>query len=548
MNSSNWYRQPSFHDFLKVVLLAAALVVLFYLLVGNVEIYLDDEGFLWYGTLRTALGDVPLRDFQAYDPGRYYWGALWFKLFGDSGILSLRMSGAIFQFVGLTFGLLTLRRVFKNWLALMVSGIILVTWLFPLWKVFEPVVSLAAVYFAVRLIERPSVARHFAAGIMVGLGAFFGRNLGLYCFLAFFLLILFIRLKIDKALLLKKLAAFGVGVSVGYLPVLLMLAFVPGFFAVFIESIKGNASLKGIIFPLPVPWPWRTDYSQMSTPESLQIFFVGVLYLLMPVFYTVGALLLLSTKRDLQRKAVLIACVLVGAFYLHYAFSRAQVYYLAWSIQPFLIGLLALPYCFDLSYKRVASAVTMAFLLIATWCAVCLYPPLHYRSKARSFIKATALTMNDLVKRRGYRTYMDVAMMDFGLVKTDVAGDTLWIDKEQSDTINNVTALSQQYVPGDEGLFIAPFWTTFYPILHKKSPIWGIYLWTAADKSEQEKMIAQLNQQRINWAIICDRSTDGREEVRFRNTHPDVLQYLETNFAAIETDRMPAKCQLLRRK
>jgi hypothetical protein len=548
MNRDAWYRQTSFHAFLKVALLSAALVILFFILVGNVEIYLDDEGFLWYGTIRTMLGDVPLRDFQAYDPGRYCWGAFWFKVFGDSGILSLRASGAIFQFIGLTFGLMTLRRVFKNWLVLAVSGVLLLTWLFPLWKVFEPVVSLAAVYFAVRLVERPSISRHFAAGIMVGLGAFFGRNLGLYCFLAFFFLIPFIYLKIDKAQLVRRLGAFGAGVLVGYLPMLLMLAFVPGFFAIFVESVKGNSSLKGIILPLPVPWPWRLNYSQLTLSESLQIFFVGVLYLIMPLFYSVVGLILLFSKRDFQRKAVVIASTFVGAFYLHYAFSRAQVYYLAWAIQPLLIGLLALPFCFDLSYRKVCTVVMMAFVFIATWCAVCMYPPLHYRSKAKSFIKATALTANDIVKGRGYHTYMDVAMWDFGLVRTSVAGDTLWIDKEQSDAINNVTALNQQYIPPDAELFIAPFWTAFYPILHKRSPIWGIYLWSPADQSKQEKMVEELNQQQINWAIICDRSTDGREEVRFRNTHPYVLQYLETNFAPIETTRMPAKCQLLHRK
>jgi hypothetical protein len=548
MNRDVWYRQTSFHAFLKVALLSAALVTLFYILVGNVEIYLDDEGFMWYGTLWTALGQVPIRDFQAYDPGRYYWGAFWFKVFGDSGILSLRMSGAIFQFVGLTFGLMTLRRVFKSWLALAAAGFLLVIWMFPLWKTVEPVISLAAIYFAVLLIERPSIARHFIAGVMVGLAAFFGRNLGLYCFLAFLLLILFIWLKIDKAQLAARLSAWAAGVVVGYLPMLLMIAFIPGFYASFVESIIFLLPTKGTLLSMPVPWPWRPDYSQLTLRESLQNFAMGVLYLLMPLFYTVVGLILLLTKRDLQRKALLIACTFVGAFYLHYALARGQIYYLAWSIQPLLIGLLAFPYCFDLKHRKAYTIGTMAFLLVASSWAVWMFQPLHHPSKARSFIKATALTANDLVKGRGYHTYMDVAMMDFGLVRTDVAGDTLWIDKEQSDMINNIKAINQQFIPPDEGLFIAPLGTAFYPILHKRSPIWGIYLWFPANKSQQEKMIEELNQKKINWAFICDRASDDREEVRFRNTHPDVLQYLETNFAPVPAESMPAKCQLLQRK
>jgi len=56
-------------DGIRTALLAFSLVAALFLLQGKILINLADEGFLWYGTLRTACGELPLRDFQSYYPG-----------------------------------------------------------------------------------------------------------------------------------------------------------------------------------------------------------------------------------------------------------------------------------------------------------------------------------------------------------------------------------------------------------------------------------------------------------------------------------------------
>jgi len=200
---------------LNLILLSALLVILFFWIQGDVGFEIADEGFLWYGTIRTAIGEVPGRDFQAYDPGRYYWGALWFKLLSNDGIISLRISQAIFQFLGLSVGLMLLRRVLRSWLALLVAAAVLLLWMFPPWKIYEPVITIFAVYFAVLLIERPSTKRHLMAGIFTGLAAFFGRNHGAYCFAAFLLLIVFIWWRMDRGSLLLRVGAYCLGVVIG---------------------------------------------------------------------------------------------------------------------------------------------------------------------------------------------------------------------------------------------------------------------------------------------------------------------------------------------
>ena len=136
-------------------LLAALGAWLPYALAGDVDLNMADEGFLWHGVERVLAGDVPLRDFQAYDPGRYYWCAAWSPLFG-AGILGVRAAAAVFQGVGLFLGALACRRVARSPLGLVVATAILWAWMFPRHKLFEPALALAAVYAAVRLVERPS--------------------------------------------------------------------------------------------------------------------------------------------------------------------------------------------------------------------------------------------------------------------------------------------------------------------------------------------------------------------------------------------------------
>src|SRR5919201_6326152 len=83
----------------SVLLLAIALGMASFAIQGRQGINLADEGFLWYGVQQTAHGKVPLRDFQSYDPGRYYWSAAGAFLFGD-GLVALRFSETLFQIVG----------------------------------------------------------------------------------------------------------------------------------------------------------------------------------------------------------------------------------------------------------------------------------------------------------------------------------------------------------------------------------------------------------------------------------------------------------------
>lgn len=504
----------------SILLLSLVLVGALFLLQGNIDLNLADEGFLWYGAVQTARGHIPLIDFQGYDPGRYYWIAPWLALFGQD-IMALRLAVALFQVVGLTFGLLAAKRVVTQGWLLAIVGVVLLAWMFPRHKLFEPSLAMAAVYFAVRLIEKPTPRQYVCAGIFVGLAAFFGRNHGFYSFSAFFLLILFLWFKFRDKLVPKKVSLWLAGVVIGYTPMWLMLALVPDMFARFTYLADLLFRQQSTNLPLPVPWPWTIDYAQADLLGNASKFFTGLLFLLLPVFYLISAAAILQmNKKDIQNRSLLIASTWVGIFYMHYAFSRAELWHLAQSIHPFLLGLVALPPAFNYSIHRKAVGIGLIILALAASLTLVM-PASPYWQK---------LTAKDQ------------------FVLYNVTGRQLWLRQEQAAYLETVKQLITQHVGPQEELLIAPHSPGLYPILQRQAPTWDIYLLFPETEERQQEIIQDLNHHHVNWVILADNPLDGRDDLRFRNTHPLVWQYFLTKFEPVDAPGLPGNQQLLHRK
>jgi len=497
-------------EIFQIALLSFALVGLSLYLQGNIGFNMADEGILWYVSKHTAHGGVPLRDFQSYDPGRYYWIALWSYFFGD-GILAMRISTAIFQAVGITFGLLAARRSVKSFPALVLVGLVLNLWIFPRYKAFEPSLAMAGVFFAVRLIEKPSLLRHFSAGLCVGLAAFFARNFGLYLSLSFFLLIIFIWFKNEDKNLPGRYAAWLAGIAAGYLPMFFMLFFINGFFESFINSVLWIFT-HGTNLHTPIPWPWNTN----STNE----FFTGLLFLFVPIFYLFSALSFLwASPSKIFKIRLLVASTFVGIFCLHHAFARADLNHLAQSIHPFILAMIALPISLNFVRKKTLIAVITIFFLLTTFFSV--------------------------VKAQPYYTFLLYKDM---YVRSNISGDSIWINRYSAYIIYNIKLLVKQHVGSDDEILLAPYMPGMYCILNRKSPLWLTYFVLPEPKAQQHEMIKNLKEKNVKWALISTNAIDRRDDLGFRNTHRLVWQYFMENFERVATPMLPPIYLLLHKR
>jgi hypothetical protein len=511
-------RPPSI---LLCALFSLLLIAVLFALQGRIGLDLMDEGFQWYGSLQTAHGGIPLRDFYAYDPGRYLWAAAWSWVLGD-GIVALRLSTAAFAAIGLTLGLLAVRRVTANRVALALAGALLALWMFPRHKLFEPTIAMAAVLVALRLIEEPSRRRHFAAGALVGVAAFFGKNHGLYTFLAFLGLVLFLHFRIDRGRLGERSLALGGGIAAGSIPLLAMMVFVPGFLGSYVDSILFFLTQGRTNNPLPVPWPWRVSYADVSLFEGTHRFALGLAFLLLPVFCVVAAAFAVTANREsLRRRAPLLAAAFVALLYLHHAMVRADAPHLGQSIHPVLLGLLALPLA--ISPERRLPAVTLKVCLSALLVFLTVFAALPESPFVRR-----------LARERNGEPY----------VRAEIGGDPLSLPSETAALLSGVQAAVAARVAPGEPLLILPYYPGLYPVTGHVSPVWNTYLTWPDKGGSDERMIREIREHRVRWALVGDH--DGHGGFGFRTSHPVLVDFLTRHFAPIPTPGLPPGFLLLR--
>lgn len=466
---------------------------------AHVGFNLADEGFLWYGAKRTLAGEVPIRDFMSYDPGRYYWSAVFMALMGDNGVMSLRGAVALFQGMGLFSALWVLHQSTKlvakvDILFYLIAACVFVLWMFPRHKLFDISLSIFLVSTLTYLIKHPILSRYFVAGIFVGVVAVFGRNHGVYGAVASFGVIIWLQMKgLSQAKIYQAIPYWIAGVLVGFLPIICMMVVIPGFASAFVDSILFLLEQKSTNLPLPVPWPWQVDLANGLTLQTLKPLLVGIAFVMLLLFGAIALLLVLFRQ---QQKQPLPAAFVAAAFlilpYAHFAFSRADLPHLAQSIFPLLIGLLVL------------------FSVL--------------KSKAKWFFSLTLLVLSAVVMLPTHPR-MQCYLLD-NCVAIDVAGDALHVDGNTANNVAMLKRLVNRYAKNGENFIVAPLWPGAYAMFDRVSPMWEIYPLIPRTKTFERVEIERIKQAKPIFALVTDIPLDGQDALRFKNTHPLINQYI----------------------
>ena len=504
------------HVFLCLVV-SAVVVAGSFIWQGRLGFNMGDEGFLWYGVRQVQAGEVPIRDFMAYDPGRYYWSAALMSLFGSNSIVAFRLAGAVFQFLGLFVGLLMLPvvRTMLGVMRLALVALVLTAWMFNWYKVYDTSVSLFLIGALALLAERPSRGRFFLAGVTVGVAALFGRNHGVYGLAGILGVAAYIGcMKRSVEGILSDLVYCAIGVVLGYSPILIMVAATPGFAEAYWESIRFVVDKGSTNLARPVPWPWTIPVRGVPPLTAAADLLTGVYYVAILLFgFAAPAWLFRSALLKKPVAPPLVAVSTLALPYAHYAFSRAELFHLSLGIFPFLVG----TFLILTKLPRLAQRTTM--LLIVSTSAIVVLP-----------------------ENPGW----DCLVIE-RCVAMRIGGDDLKIQPLIAGFVNKLESTAADYAPDGEPFLVTPLWPAAYALLDRKSPMWDSHALFPRPPAFEQKEIERIKAAGPKFVLLLDQAVDDRDDLRFRNSHPLIYRYLQENFDPVEDGRWhPSIFQLLK--
>ena len=134
------------------------------------------------------------------------------------------------------------------------------------------------------------------------------------------------------------------------------------------------------------------------------------------------------------------------------------------------------------------------------------------------------------------------------LVRYSIGQDKIWIAPVDAQLLGSIQKIVAEHVGPGETLLVAPFLTTLYGVLQKPSPLWEIYFCLPQPDAVQQKLIHQMEENHVNWALVGDTMLPGNPQSRFLNSHPLFWNYLVKNFEPVPVSGLNEAHYFLKRK
>lgn len=502
------------------VAIALALPLVAFWFIGHHGLNLQDEGFLWYGAQRVLAGELPLRDFQSYDVGRYFWSAGWMWLFGDDGIVAMRAANAVLASITVAIAaVLMSMQPAPAWRILLAVPAFAV-WMVPDFKVADSFAVMLLVSGLAAALGRVGARSCAYLGICLGVAAAIGINHALYGTIA---VALALGLHYRQVRVLPSgsmLVALVTGGVVGYSPVLACHLFASGFTAAFIDSIRMLFEAGTTNLPLPLPrlqallQPSAGQDAASALRESLLALSGlaggGFLALAMRRAWkdwkpsNIGATAgntAGNTAGDAAGDAaagsaggaVFAAAVLVSIPYAHYTVSRFDVFHVALSILPILVAAWTWP-------GRRRTGLGDVVLVAAV----------------------VAGTVLSLFEQRAYPV-----LRGWTAERVQVLEDTLYVEPHAADVLSLLRAQVDAHARDGRSFLAAPYWPGAYAVERRRAPVWEIYQLFPATEARQRREIARLREADIGFSMFSLFRADGRPDLGFESSHPLIVAYID---------------------
>jgi hypothetical protein len=490
----------------QLCMVAAIITTVRFAFQGSVGLMLEDEGFLWYGSQRIFAGELPIRDFYAYEPFRYMWNALVMLIVGSKNIYALRIAIAIYEWVTLTlvcviFSMWQVRWRPAIWLLGIVSVLL---WLYPRYKIYDHFVIWLMLLVFWWWVVNPNTRRTFWAGVVVGVVGMIGRNHGIYALFAGVFLLGYVwwnpmtwNTRFQLGL------TWGMGILAGFTPMVLLMIAIPSFGLGYIEDIRIMFNTGEINLSVPIPWPWY----QSNWSDGI----AGLWFIVPTVLYVITFSVL--CVRRWYNKSIpveILVTTIVGAVYLHVIYVRANMPHLAQGIAPFIV---------------------LVFLLIA-------YIPRWFQMSLMVLLCIWSANVN-------WKTIAQSTLLGNNTNSQEVTvSDQLTVSNTVAKQLALLEAIHQKYNPTNEAFVVTPYWSGAYSLWQQRSPLYNTYVLSTFDNDFQKREIDAIANAKPRFILIDDRMIDNYKRRRFTMYYPLVDAYIRTNYQLVKDPLIPKTMRL----